>query len=222
MTDVELMNAPVLAPVEPETLPFETLDGPTDPAEVLTLVEALLLASPGPSTLNDIARGAGLSPEVVSEALAQLTTEEGRGWFIQWHGETVQLATAPRFARYVRRFLGLEREARLSTAALETVAVIAYQQPVTRGDIEAIRGVDCSGVLATLLSRGLVEQVGRAETPGQPYTYGTTPVFLRHFGMRSLDELPPLGQSEGEDLIDKMSGMIEEARLSEEALAGLD
>jgi segregation and condensation protein B len=93
----------------------------------------------------------------------------------------------------------LEREARLSTAALETLAIVAYQQPVTRAEIEGVRGVDCAGVLTTLLSRGLIEAVGRLSAPGNPFQYGTTPDFLLHFGLRSLAELPPLGQIEGRD-----------------------
>ena len=109
------------------------------------------------------------------------------------------MATAPRFAGYVRRFLRLERETRLSAAALEALAIVAYQQPVTRTEIEAIRGVDCAGVLATLHARSLVEAVGRLSTPGNPIQYGTTPEFLRHFGLRSLADLPPLGLVDGRD-----------------------
>ena len=111
----------------------------------------------------------------------------------------VQLTTAPRFAEYVRRFLGLERQSRLSAAALETLAIVAYRQPVTRSEIESVRGVDCTGVLATLLQRSLIEAIGRGETPGNPNLYGTTPEFLMHFGLGSLDELPPLGDVNGQD-----------------------
>src|SRR5918996_1539428 len=110
-----------------------------------------------------------------------------------------QLATGARFAAQVRRFLRLDRESRLSSAALETLAIIAYQQPVTRAEIETVRGVDSSGVLATLHTRSLIEAVGRLPTVGNPIQYGTTPDFLRHFGLRSLADLPPLGEVDGHD-----------------------
>ena len=99
----------------------------------------------------------------------------------------------------MRRFLGLERETRLTGASLETLSVIAYRQPVTRAEIEAVRGVDCSGVITTLIGRGLVEVVGRLPALGNPIQYGTSPEFLRHFGLGSLDDLPPLGQVSEQD-----------------------
>lgn len=175
------------------------LDGPPPGPDRLALVEALLLAAVEPPTVEDLAQGAGLTPAEIEATLTELELQEERGWVIQRHGRTVQLATAPRFAAYVRRFLKLEREARLSPAALETLAIVAYQQPVTRAEIEGIRGVDCAGVLATLHARGLIEAVGRLPTPGHPIQYGTTPDFLRHFGLRSLAELPPLGLVDGRD-----------------------
>jgi segregation and condensation protein B len=96
-------------------------------------------------------------------------------------------------------FLGLDREARLSSASLETLAIVAYQQPVTRAEIEKIRGVDSSGVLAKLHARALVEPVARLATVGNPIQYGTTADFLNHFGLRSLADLPPLGEIGGKD-----------------------
>ena len=168
-------------------------------AELVALVEALLLVAPGPATTDELARGAGVDRRQVEAALAELEQSDGRGWVIQRHGDRVQIATAPRFAPYVRRFLGLEQEARLSSAALETLAIVAYRQPVTRAEIDAVRGVDCSGVLTTLLGRGLIEVVGRRATVGSPLEYATTPEFLLHFGLRSLAELPSLGEVEGRD-----------------------
>jgi segregation and condensation protein B len=132
------------------------------------------------------------------------------------HRDTVQLASSPRFAEPIRRFLGLERESRLSGAALETVAIVAYRQPVTRAEIEAVRGVDCAGVLATLHGRGLIEAVGRLDSVGHPIQYGTTPEFLRHFGLQSLTDLPPLGEVEGRDArILLESAMVESDQGSE-------
>jgi segregation and condensation protein B len=120
----------------------------------------------------------------------------------------------------VRRFLGLDREARLSGASLETLAIVAYQQPVTKAEIEAVRGVDCSGVLHTLLQRGLVEQVGRLTAPGNPIQYGTTPDFLLHFGLRSLADLPPLGQVQGQDVRGTLEAVIAAAELEPGSQSG--
>jgi segregation and condensation protein B len=193
-----------------------------DPHEMKTelpaLVEALLLVASGPVALTDLAEVAGAHLDDIDEAVERLTEIEDRGWVVQRHRDQVQLATAPRFAGHIRRFLGLEREARLSSAALETVAIIAYQQPVTRSTIEAVRGVDSTGVLATLLSRGLIEAGGRAESPGQPYQYVTTPAFLQHFGLSDLDELPPLGTSDGVALGDVLRATVDEAERGEPGL----
>lgn len=191
--------------------PLELPDAPSSQHERLALIEALLLAAPGSTTAEELAYGVGIDAQEIDVLLALLEQRDDRGWVIQRHGRELQLATAPRFSRYVRRFLGMEREARLSTAALETLAIIAYQQPVTRSAIEAVRGVDCSGVLSTLLSRGVIEAPGRAETPGQPFQYVTTPAFLRHFGLRSLADLPPLGEVEGSDLGLRLQEAVSEA-----------
>ena len=193
------------------TPPLDTQDGPPPGPELSALIEALLLASPEPTTPEQLAHGAGVSVEDVEATLAALETAEGRGWVIQRHRGRVQLGTAPRFAPQVRRFLGLEREIRLSTPALETLAIVAYQQPVTRAEIEAVRGVDCAVVLVTLHGLGLIEAVGRLETAGHPIQYGTTAEFLRHFGLRSLAELPPLGDVEGRDARVLLESTVAEA-----------
>lgn len=200
--------------IELDGLESTAFDGPADPAQISALIEALLLSAPEPATVELLAQGAGVPASAVEQALSHLSQQTSRGWTIQWHGPEIQLVTAPLFARYVRRFLGLEREVRLSGAALEALAVIAYQQPVTRSDIESVRGVDCTGVLATLLSRGLIEQTGRAEVAGLPYQYGVTADFLKHFGMQSLADLPDLGRSGELESAVHLSGMIQEARMA--------
>ena len=139
-------------PTVQATLVLTARDGPPPGPELEALIEALLLVAPEPPTLGELARGAGVRVADVEAALAALERAADRGWVVQRHRDTVQLATAPRFARRVRRFLGLERQTRLSPAALETLAIIAYRQPVTRAEVEAVRGVDCAGVLATLHS----------------------------------------------------------------------
>lgn len=179
------------------------------------LLEAFLLVAPQPPTLDELARGANVDISRIEQLLVALDGQPDRGWVLQRHGDTVQLATAPRFAEPVRRFLGLEREARLSAAALETLAIIAYQQPVTRTDVEALRGVDCAGVLATLHSRTLIEAVSRLPTVGNPIQYGTTPEFLRHFGLKSLAELPPLGTIDGRDARSALSESVTSGGLAE-------
>jgi segregation and condensation protein B len=176
-------------------------------------VEALLLVAPASTTVEELARGAAVTTDAVEAALAILADRPNAGWVIQRHGEHLQIATAPRFAGHVRRFLGLDRESRLSSAALETLAIVAYQQPVTKAEVEAVRGVDCSGVLYTLLQRGLIEQQGRIAAPGNPIQYGTTAEFLLHFGLRSLTDLPPLGDVQGKDAHETLSAIVVAAEI---------
>lgn len=149
--------------------------------------------APGPVTVRDLARALERDEKEVEAALTEWAAAHAEaGVRLLRLDDRVQLVTAPEAAPYIRRFLGLERTVRLSPAALETLAIIAYRQPITRPAIEALRGVDCGGVLQTLLNLGLIEERGRAPSPGRPILYGTTPDFLRHFGLQSLDDLPPL------------------------------
>lgn len=170
--------------------------------ELAALVEALLLVSSEAPMVDHLAEAAGVAIEQIEAAIAHLGRDTSRGWIVQRHGDRLHLATAPRFAATVSRYLGLEREGRLSGAALETLAIVAWQQPITRSEIEAIRGVDCAGVLATLHGRELIEPVGRVQAVGNPYQYGTTIGFLNVFGLTSLDDLPSLGMLDGEDAVE--------------------
>ncbi len=117
--------------------------------------------------------------------------QNGRGIRLQRHEGRFQLTTAPEMAEEIEKYLGLEATARLSRAALETLAIIAYRQPITRPGVDAIRGVNSDGVLKSLLSKGLIQEMGRTEGPGRPILYGSTQDFLQHFGIDSLDDLPP-------------------------------
>jgi segregation and condensation protein B len=162
--------------------------------ELPALLEALLLVSPEPAELRDLADAANVPISAVEQALATLNDDPSRGWVVIQHRGTAHISSAPRFAPYVRRFLRLDREARLSSAALETLALIAYRQPVTRAEIESLRGVDCSGVLATLYGRELIEVAGKLPTVGNPHQYVTSLEFLKQFGLRSLADLPPLAE----------------------------
>ena len=175
-------------PDEPQP-PF---DEPTD-EEIPALLEALLFVADGPMAEAALARTLGVTPGKVRRGLNAVRDHlDGRGVRLQSGPEGVQFITAPEAAAVVEHFLGMESSRRLSTAALETLAVIAYRQPVTRAAIEAIRGTSSDGVLATLRTRGLVERVGRADGPGRPGLYGTTQRFLEHFGLEQADHLPGL------------------------------
>jgi segregation and condensation protein B len=163
------------------------------PEEAAAAIEALLFASGGAEEVSTLAAALGWSLADVRKGIETLDRhlrEAGRGVVLQRSGDSVQLVSAPRFGQPVARLLGMERTVKLSSAALETLALVAYRQPVTRSEIESIRGVDSSGVLATLVARELVEPLGRRSTPGNPVEYGTTPAFLQFFGLTSLDELP--------------------------------
>jgi segregation and condensation protein B len=125
------------------------------------------------------------------ELLAQEHEKAGRSYRLVCVAGAWQFVTEPAYAPWVKALIGHKaRPPKLSQPALETLAIIAYRQPVTRAEVEQVRGVAVDGVMQTLLERGLVEQVGRAEVVGRPMTYGTTPVFLEYFGLRSLDDLP--------------------------------
>ena len=170
-------------------------DPSKDERELKAKLEALLLVAPGPVTPGQLAVALEIQPAEVEAGLAGLAAEyQERGLRLQRHAGQVQLTTAPEMAPLVERFLGLEATTQLSRAALEALAIIAYQQPVTRPQIDAIRGVNSDGVLKSLLSKGLVQEVGRGEGPGRPILYSTTPEFLQHFGLSSVSELPPLSK----------------------------
>jgi segregation and condensation protein B len=167
-------------------------ENPT-PLDIPAAIESLLFISAEPVAPAQLATALEVSVASIEQALKQLDGElQTRGLRLQRHGGRVQLTTAPEMADTIERFLGLEATSRLSRAALETLAIIAYQQPVTRPQIEAVRGVSSDGVMRSLLSKGLVQEVGRADGPGRPILYGTAPDFLQHFGLNSLTELPPL------------------------------
>jgi len=172
------------------------------------VIEALLFSAQNPLSIREMAaviKGAGAEDELspgefarvtkaeIAAALEQLRIEyiqEQRAFQIIEKAEGWQLVTDPAFARWVRQLFPAPKPARLTAPALETLAIIAYRQPITRADVEAVRGVTIDGVLQTLMERGLVKISGRAEVPGRPLLYETTQFFLDHFGLRTLDELP--------------------------------
>lgn len=170
---------------------------PQSPRDMKAPLEALLFVAPGPVTTAQLAAALEITPDEVEVGLTQLSEElQGRGLRLQRHAGQLQLTTAPEMAPLVERFLGLEATSHLSRAALEALAIIAYQQPATRPQVDAIRGVNSDGVIKSLLSKSLLQEVGRAEGPGRPILYTTTADFLQHFGLNSLDELPPLEEEQ--------------------------
>jgi segregation and condensation protein B len=159
--------------------------------ELEALVESLLFVADRPVTTESLAAALEVETEQVTAALERLdATYQGRGVRLQRNKGLIQLVSAPEAAAQIERFLGLEHPGRLSSAALEALSIVAYLQPVTRAHVEAIRGVHSDSVLRSLVRRGLIEEVGRAETAGRPILFGTTFAFLEQFGLQSLDELP--------------------------------
>lgn len=165
--------------------------------KLLAKLEALLFVAPVPITIGQLATALEVNSRQIESGLEALEEKYSQqqnehGLRIQRSRGRVQLTTAPEYAPVIEKYLGLDTTSRLSKAALETLAIVAYQQPVSRPEIDAVRGVNSDTVLKTLLSKGLIEEVGRAERPGRPILYSTTTDFLQYFGLNSLDELPPL------------------------------
>ncbi|MCC6628477.1 MAG: SMC-Scp complex subunit ScpB [Chloroflexi bacterium] len=169
--------------------------------DAVRLAEAILFVAGEPVPGDRLATALGVDATELPAVLAGLDGAlAGRGLCLLRHGATVQIVTAPDLARGIERYLGLPTVQRLSHAALEALAVVAYRQPATRAQVEAVRGVDSAGVLGTLLARGLIEEVGRLAGPGHPVQLGTTPEFLRLFGLASVAELPALAADDGTPL----------------------
>lgn len=170
-------------------------------SKIQSAVEAVLFAAGEPVELQKIADVFEIEPELADRILYNLAAEldERRsGICLLKLGDKYQLSSRTEYAEIIRDFLELRKNTPLSGAAFEVLAVIAYNQPVTKSFVEQVRGVDCSGVIATLCQKKLIEERGRLDLPGRPLLYGTTPEFLRVFGISSLDELPPLPVNEQE------------------------
>jgi segregation and condensation protein B len=170
---------------------FEVATLPTP--STVQLVESLLFIAGESVTVAQLAQALELPADAVEAALERLSAEcATRGVRVQRQGENIQLVSAPEASAVIERFLGGQPSARLSAAALEALAIIAYRQPITRAQVDAVRGVDSSGVIRALLGRELIAEAGRLETVGRPILYATTPEFLSQFGLSNLAELPPL------------------------------
>ncbi len=164
------------------------------------IIESLLFVAEEPQEIGTLAKSLNVPRQGVEQAIETLAASvNGRGLLVQRFGDRVQLATAPDAAPYIEQFLEVEH-GRLSRAALESLAVIAYRQPVTRAGVEAIRGVNSDHAVATLLARGLIEEVGRAPGPGRPVLFGTTVRFLEYFGLERPQDLPPLAEPVSDEM----------------------
>ena len=174
-----------------------------DTLENLTaIIEAILFVSGDPVRVDVLAHAMNLTVQELEQALDELRDHlalENRGIQLNRSGETVFLSICPKYAPQVELFLQPIQKQPLSQAVLETLSIIAYRQPVTKGDIEGVRGVKCDYSVQTLVNRGFIEECGLRETLGRPILYRTTDKFLQHFGIESLDELPSVDfSSEGE------------------------
>lgn len=173
--------------------------------DISAKIEALLFVSSGLVSVYQLSKVLDVTESEVESHLAEMEAHyqtDSHGLRLMRVKTKFQLTTAPSLSKTVETFLGLETTSTLSQAALETLAIIAYKQPVTRPEIDVIRGVNSDAVLRTLLSKGLIEEIGRAETPGRPIFYGTTAEFLQYFGLESLEALPLID-------FDALEGMVQ-------------
>jgi segregation and condensation protein B len=190
LDDVEITHSIPINPLQPG-------DEHEDIQEMAAACEALLFVTAEPVPLGDLRRVLAIRQptlERVLDYLGKTLADGNRGIRLQRHNDIVRLVSAPEAALYIDKLKGQQASQRLSDAALETLALIAYRQPVTRPQIEAIRGVDCNGVTNTLLQRGLIQEAGRLDSVGHPILYSTTLAFLQHFGLETPDQLPPIDE----------------------------
>ena len=164
-------------------------------------IEAILFVAGEPVSVRDLAKVLQIGEKELSRVLKEIKDEydyENRGFLLKRFGSHVQLATRPLYSEDVVRLLQPVQQQSLSQAAMETLAVVAYKQPATRAEVEQVRGVKCDYSLQSLILKGLIEEAGRKDTIGRPILYRTTDQFLSHFGIQSLDELPPMPENETE------------------------
>lgn len=174
-------------------------------AQLAAVVEGILFVAGGPVAAQRLAEVTGAAPERVRRAVAMLQTQlAGSGLLVQAVAGGYQLGTRPEHAEIIQRFLQAEHRERLTKGALEVLAIIAYRQPCTRGEIEQIRGSRSDWHIERLLERQLIRELGRREAPGRPVLFGTTELFLRYFGLRDLRDLPPLGERGVQALLDTL------------------
>jgi len=196
------------------------LEPDLEPAEdrLASALVSLLLVAGGPVTVNALASAVQQPSMRVLSMLRRLGDSLRGGIRLQIHDGEAQLVTAPENVEVVQRFLGMAKVPALSRSALEALTVVAYRQPVTRPEVEAIRGVNSERALQTLVARGLIEERGRRETIGRPIEFGTTMGFLEYFGLASLDDLPPIESAASQYADAEILGMRSSPHASTAAL----
>lgn len=186
--------------------------------EMVSALEAVLFASGEPISIDRLSQVFEISSEKIEKLIKTLEEkyQDNSGVELVRLENTYQLTTKKQFAEYIKKAFDMRRRTPLSPAALEVLAVISYNQPVTKAFIEQVRGVDCSGVVSTLIEKGLIEERGRLELPGRPLLYGTTKNFLRCFSISDLSELPPIDNKRPE--VDELGEQLSLVDEDEEAL----
>jgi segregation and condensation protein B len=181
-------------------------------SELKRILEAFLLVSPSPVQIEEVKEALGIEEEsLIKSAFEELKAKYGSGdtgLRIIEVASGYRLSTSPAVAPHLKKWFKRQKP-RLSRASLETLSIVAYKQPVTRSEVEAIRGVNVEGALGTLLDRGLIRITGRRDTAGRPILYGTTRLFLEHFGLNTLRDLPILNEFSELDLTDEEKGRID-------------
>lgn len=193
-----------------------------DKTEIKAAIEAVLFAAGAPVPAERLAGALETDMKSVKAAVDELICDynaSNRGLTVIRLEDSYQMCNKKEYGEYIRRAMDLRRNTPLSQAALEVLAVVAYNQPVTKAFVEQVRGVDCSGVIGSLTTKGLVEEKGRLELPGRPLLYGTTENFLRSFQLSSLEDLPPLPEKQGEQPEEESSGEKQEDDSGEPAQA---
>ena len=185
--------------------------------EIKNAIEAILFANGNSVAVSRLATALEITEkqaQTYADELVKEYTQQQRGITIIKLDDSYQMVSQKAYAPYIRTVMDLRRNTPLSQAAMEVLAVVAYNQPVTKSFVEQVRGVDCSGVIGSLTTKGLIEEKGRLELPGRPLLYGTTENFLRCFSISSLDELPPLPEKE-EETADEPEGSQTETEQTE-------
>ncbi len=219
----EALEVDAAAPAVPVPDTADAADSSAPPAGELTesQLEALLFVAEKPLSRREIAILAGVDRATVDERLGDLEVAlAGRGIRLILSGEHVELTTAPDAGALIARYVGADA-VRLSPAALETLAIVAYRQPVTRAAIERIRGVDSDYTVRALLHRRLIVEQGRSDAPGRPFLYGTGFEFLERFGLTSLEELPALDLDVATRLVDEAGAAAAEPAAPDEGQPGV-
>jgi segregation and condensation protein B len=227
VVDKGVFPVPPPGPAQPEETQGsqeESQAGPQPAAPGLNqIVEALLFAAPSPVTLSRLCEIAGCAAEALNQAIEQLNREyesARRAYRIHRVAQGLQLYTLSDYAQWVRQLFKAQRALRLSRASLETLAIIAYRQPVTKPEVEQLRGVDSTAPILTLLERRLIVPAGRAHKPGNPFLYRTSKEFLRYFGLADLDLLP--SRDELEEFLRARANQAEQEDLEQDGVSNPD